>query len=210
MENNRRLNVLLESFETLVQGNIENDLGDIVKIIGQISKYNIDIALELWRKLILKNKNLLFNECYAHFLTYDIINNFEKNISYAEIVNFIFKDAELSKLCFGDNVDADIMEMPINCLKQQMYEQAIKFYELIIESPRKYQRWIGSKKYIGELSKDEKIGYIFESGDTYGYFDNKSIEIMYSWIYDVQNEKIKASLNSIMISIEEAHDEEGA
>lgn len=196
-----KMEKLVNSYETLMKGNFEKNSSIIGDVIGKISKYDLNIAVEMWKNLLKTHKDDLNDEEFGFRLTWGVGYEIEKEVGYDEWVKIFKNNADIMELYFSISSYCDDSAIT-KCLKNSDYDIAIKMFDYIYNKDLRYDD-VGNV-----ISKNELIIRIlsyFSLDQT--YLSKEAIEILEMWIDKISEEELKAKADLYLIKLQDIYDD---
>ena len=195
MNNEKKLNMLVESYEELLKGNYEKNSSYFCDLIGKVSRYDKIMAAEMWRNVLNIYKYALKDEEYAGKLTFCVWYEISKEIGEKEATEILIANPDITYDYFANCIDCDEFVV-IACLENNFHEEAIKIFDMIYNNKEKIND-LGKK-----INNDEYILMIFNQlASNSTLLDEKGIEILELWAARVENKEYKAKVNICLLKL---------
>ena len=193
--------ILIESFNIL-KDDIEENKGSLAEIIKKMIKINLNLAVDMWRFIIVNSHPLLQRNGYG--LTGGIIYEFEKEIGISKLIEIFKKENDILEGCFL--MSEDVYHYIIfKFLKEGSVDLCNRIFELILENRYKDNSF---GYYIEEVSSSyvdylERIGITGWDSDIENDIQTedaqKAMDLILKWINAINDREQKARLNVILI-----------
>lgn len=179
-----RINVILESFEILVE-NLELNLGRCADTIAKMSKYDTNITEQMWVTLLEKSKNLIECDDYSYKLSGGIIYGIKEQVSEDLAYKIISNNDFIQKMIFGKSKDI-YHYIVSDTIKKEELILANQYLQLISENKNKENSFDWYFEEILDYCTDEEI-------------TEEQAEFLMEWSNKIKDKNIKAKARVCLI-----------
>ncbi|EJQ54906.1 Uncharacterized protein BWINRASL_00337 [Bacillus mycoides] len=201
--NSAKEEILIESFNVL-KDNIEKNGSKLMDIIGKISKFNLDLSVEMWKYIIKNAQNLMKENGYRY--TSGVIYAIKQKTSVSTPIEILKNEEEILEACFG--LSSDISNYTIaEMIELGEMELADKALELLKSNKNKEESFGSYLEEICESFVDtfEDIETFDEDWDDKEEYDQKvaiaseGSTVLLKWVKTIKDKEQRARLNVTLI-----------
>lgn len=179
-----RINVILESFEILVE-NLESNLSRCGETIVKMSKYDTNITEQMWVTLLEKSKKLIECDDYSYNLSGSIRFMIGEQVSKDLAYKIISNNDYIQKMIFGKSKYIDHF-IVVDTIRKEELILANQYFQLISKNK----------------NKENSFDWYFE--EILNYLPDKEIteeiaEFLMEWSNKIKDKNIKAKTRVCLI-----------
>ncbi|WP_336864673.1 hypothetical protein [Peribacillus frigoritolerans] len=201
--NSAKEEILIESFNIL-KDDIEKNSSKLMDIIGKVSKFNLDLSVEMWKYIIKNAQNLIKEDGYRY--TSGVIYNIQQKTSVSTSIEILKIEEEILEACFG--LSSDIFIYAISeMIEMGESELADKALELLKSNKNKEESFASYLEEVCEsfVDKFEDIETFDEDWEDKEEHDQKvsvaseGSAVLLKWVKTIKDKEQKARLNVTLI-----------
>lgn len=195
--------VLLESFEILKE-NLEKHDRKMKDIVGKMAAVNLDLAVEMWKYLIVNGQSLIKEDGYR--FTGGVIYDVEQKVGVEKVIRIIKENEDILEACYG--ISSDVYQYLISdSIKFGEVELADKMLQLTKVNKYKGSSFAEILEEVCEyfVNNFEDIQTFDEDWDDKDEHDQKvaiaseGSSVLLKWVKTITDKEQKARLNVTLI-----------
>lgn len=201
--NSKKEAILIESFDILKE-DIKEHGYKIREIIGKVSSFNLELAIEMWKFILENAKSYIKEDGWSY--TSGIIYEIKDEVGEGRIVEILKENDDILEVCFGMSShiyyyiissaiklgEVALADQMLTLTKTNQYKEKDFFFYLenVSESfTNNFKDILPSNDYWGEQHEFDKKVEIA----------NQACEVLLKWVETITDKEQRARLNVTLI-----------